>query len=136
MGSFSATFGLENDKYPVLACIHEVHQDGDLKGKPSSKVYSDELLLTLEITGGMLPLIIWANDQRKKLPGHVVFHANDGLSPSVNLRFEEGMCVSYEEHFEANTNGQRSFYCQISVVARQFILGEVTFDNRWPQQVP
>ncbi|RZK23330.1 MAG: hypothetical protein EOO56_05480 [Hymenobacter sp.] len=136
MGSFSATFYLETEQYPVLACVHEVHQDGNSKGEPTSKVYSDELLLTLEIRGSMLPLILWGHDQTKALPGYVLFHANDGLSPAVRLSFEDGMCVSYEEHFEANVTGQRAFYCQLSVVARRFVLGEVTFDNHWPVQVP
>lgn len=136
MGAFSATFYLEQEQYPVIACVHEVHQDSDAKGQPGSKVYSDELLLTLEVTGSMLPLIGWAYDQRKALSGHIIFHASDGGSSSVQLGFEDGMCVSYEEHFEANSTGHRSFYCQLSIVARSFTLGDVVFDNRWPAQVP
>ncbi len=136
MGSFAATFHLDNEQYPVLACVHEVHQDGNSKGEPTSKVYSDELLLTLEITGSMLPLILWGHDQTKALPGHVTFHANDGGDASVQLSFEDGICVSYEEHFEANTTGQRAFYCQLSIVARRFTLNDVAFDNHWPVQVP
>lgn len=120
----------------MLALVHETHQDGNGNGQPISKVYSDELLMTLEITGSMLALIQWAHDQRKTLPGRVVFHADDGISPSVQLTFEDGICVSYEEHFETNSAGQPAFYCQISVVARRFMLDDVVFDNRWPVQVP
>lgn len=136
MGSFSATFECESEQHAVLGCVHEVHQDGNTRGQPTSKAYSDELLLTLEVTDNMLALIEWAKDQRKALPGRVIFHASDGLSASVQLSFEEGICVSYEEHFEANTSGQRSFYCQLSIVARHFTLGDVVFDNHWPVQVP
>ncbi|MBC8084757.1 MAG: hypothetical protein H7Z21_16280 [Hymenobacter sp.] len=136
MGSFSATFYFESEEHSVLACVHEVHQDGDSKGQPASKVYSDELLLTLEVKDGMLGLIEWGNNPRKVLPGRVVFHANDGISSSVQLSFKEGMCVSYEEHFQANTTGQRAFYCQLSIVARHFQLGDTEFDNHWPVQVP
>lgn len=136
MGSFSATFYFDTEQYPVLACAHEVHQEADGRGRPVSKVYSDELILTLEVSGNMLPLIQWANHEHQQLPGRVVFHADDGISPAVQLSFEDGMCVSYEEHFEVNTVGQRSFYCQLSIAARRFTLDAVTFDNHWPVQVP
>lgn len=136
MNSFSATFRFQEQAHTVIACVHEVHQDGDSKGHPTSKTYSDELLLSLEMTNDVLPLILWARDKKKSLPGEVIFHSADGLTPSVCLSFEDGFCVSYEEHFAANNAGQQAFYCQISIVARSFTLGNVTFDNRWPVRVP
>ena len=66
----------------------------------------------------------------------MVFHAHDGLSAAVQLSFAQGLCLSYGEHFEANTSGQRSYYCPLGLVARTIRLGDVVFDNHWPVQVP
>ena len=57
MGSFSATFECESETYTVLGGVQQAQQEGNPRGQPTSKAYSDELLLTLEVRGGMLALI-------------------------------------------------------------------------------
>ena len=66
------------------------------------------------------------------LNGHVAFAAIDGLSPGMRLEFEEGYCVSFEEHFEPRVPGQPALHCRISIVARRITKRGTVYESSWP----
>ena len=116
---------------PVPTCSQHVHQSTSIRGLLSSKVYSGELQLQLGLSPGIL-LPHWAYQPDLALNGYVRFAAADGVSPSLMLVFEEGYCVSYEEHFEPGLAGHPALHCRLSIVARRITKQGVAYESAWP----
>ena len=131
MSSFFATLHVGELVVPVLSCSQHVHQNTSIRGLPNSKVYSGELQLQLGLVPGML-LPHWAYQPAQALSGSVNFASTDGLSPGLMLVFEEGYCVSYEEHFEPGQTGHPALHCRISIVARRITKQGVAYESGWP----
>lgn len=131
MSSFFATLHVGELVVPVLSCSQHVHQNTSIRGLPNSKVYSGELQLQLGLVPGML-LPHWAYQPAQALSGSVNFASTDGLSPSLMLVFEEGYCVSYEEHFEPGQAGHPALHCRISIVARRITKQGIAYESGWP----
>ena len=129
MNSFFATLHVKDLVVPVLSCSHHVHQPTDTRGKPAGLAYAGELQLALP-PGILLPQ--WAYKPHLALDGHVAFAGPEGLSSSLRLAFEEGHCVSYEEHYEPGIPGQPALHCRISIVGRRFIKHGTTYESIWP----
>ena len=131
MSSFFATLHVGELVVPVLTCSQHVHQSTSLRGLPSSKVYSGELQLQLNLVPGVL-LPHWAYQPALALSGYVNFAATDGVSPGLMLLFEEGYCVSYEEHFEPGLAGHPALHCRLSIVARRITKQGIAYESAWP----
>jgi hypothetical protein len=131
MNSFSATLHVKDLVVPVLSCSQHVHQATDAQGEPTSRAYAGELQLHLALPPGVF-LPYWAYQPDLALDGFVAFAPLEGLSSGLRLAFEEGHCVSYEEHYEPGVPGQPALHCRISIVARRFIKHGTTYESIWP----
>lgn len=114
----------------VLACDYHAHQNSDLQGRSASPVYGGELRLALAVPPG-LELPTWAYDPRKLLDGHVAFASPDGLSPSLRLEFEDGLCVSYNESLVPNAAGHTAFACELTLLCRRIRKLTTTIETDW-----
>ena len=131
MNSFFATLHVGDLSVPVLTCSQHVHQHTDQRGSPSSRAYAGELQLHLALPAGIL-LPRWAYLPHLALDGYVAFAPLDGVSPSLRLEFEEGYCVSYDEHYEPGVPGQPALHCHVGIVARRITKRGTTFESNWP----
>lgn len=131
MNSFSATLHVGDLIVPVLSCSQHVHQHTDLRGQASSPTFTGELRLHLALPRGIL-LPHWAYETHLPLNGYVDFAAIDGVSGGARLEFEEGYCVSFDEHFEPRVPGQPALHCRISIVARRITKRGTVYESVWP----
>jgi hypothetical protein len=139
MASFNAALVLGNQpewssrlvaQYPITIGTQQMHQDVDRRGRPVSRTYPGEVHLTMPVPAGT-ELIAWANDPHKALPCSIIFSDLDGLGPSLVLRLENALCVSYAEHFQRDADGHVAFFCQLTLVAEKFTKQRTDFPNTW-----
>ncbi len=133
MNSANAHFWVQETAYVVRSLSHHVYQATGENGYVTSTPVCGELRLALNVRPHDVLLPTWAHNPQLALPAELVFDSLDGVSSPLALTLEEAYCVSYEEHFETNPDGEEaSFYCIISVVARVMNKRGVAYVNHWP----
>jgi hypothetical protein len=130
MASFNATLFVNEHRYPIDLCSQHMHQDVGSRGQPTSRTYSGELIITMRTPPDCV-LLAWAASPQQALACRVVFADLDGVVPSFVLTLENAYCLSYEEHFQPNNEGQTAYFCQIGITAERIDKRGVAFTSQW-----
>lgn len=128
MSSFEATFKANGKEYEVLSCGYSFNQATDEKGRPSSEVRAGNI--SLEITAhDDKELVGWMIDPYKKIAGSIVFNNLDAASTMKEIKFEDGYCVGYSEHFNASSG--ESLTTSLSISARKIDVHGSVHEMKW-----
>lgn len=126
--SFKATFEVDGNKYRVLSCSYNMHQDYDNTGRPSSTTRGGVVNLTIESTDDT-SLFEWMCDSYMKKDAKVTFNKRDEDSKMKELEIIEAYMVNYEEAFDDTGSG--AMVQSFSLSARSIKMGNGEHENEW-----
>jgi hypothetical protein len=130
MSSFRGILTVAGQDFPLAACTYEFSQATSERGRVVAKVRSGLLTLHLDVPNTD-QLLDWANDPQKKLSGTIVFHQTDQPIASETLHFADGLCVAYDEAFQAGAAPEGAYRCTLHISAASLAMGAVRKDNNW-----
>lgn len=99
--SFLAKLIIEDDEINVLRCNFSFTQKVDSSGRITEMPRSGQIHVSLESTNNT-NLLHWMLNPHEFKKGKVVFYKRDVMSSNKTLLFDEAICVSYEEDFDAH----------------------------------
>jgi hypothetical protein len=124
--TFTSSEGQTTDQLKILECDYQFTQDIDETGKPSAKPTGGQINLTVESTEKSI-ITEWMFAKLGYKNGKLVFPLRNGKRKE--LMFEDGVCISYHEAFNAINNMPMTLHFTIS--ANTIKLGDQTFSNDW-----
>jgi hypothetical protein len=128
MSSFKATFTVNGNDYDILSCGYALHQAIDDRGRPASGVQAGGLQLVI-VASDDEELPGWMVDPYKKTNGSITFQRIDQDSKLKEIKFEDGYCVSYSEHF--NSSSSEPMTVSLNISARTISIGSVKHEVKW-----
>jgi hypothetical protein len=126
--SFLAKFTLDDQTYNVLNCSYKIFKKIDYTGRPIEMPRIGLIKLVLESTNDD-NLVAWTVFTDTYKNGEIVFLKRDASAASKKLIFTDGLCVEFEEIF--NADGEYPMRTEISISVREFAVGGVSMSNRW-----
>ena len=128
MSSFSASFEMDGNKFPVISCTYSFGQAMDAKGQPSSDIVGGNISLQIAATDDS-SIIGWMIDPNGKKNGSIIFKRSDQDATLKEVKFEEGFCVGYSESFTANS--QMPMTISLNISAKKVSVGDATLEKKW-----
>ncbi|MGJ8667120.1 MAG: type VI secretion system tube protein TssD [Patiriisocius sp.] len=126
--SFVAKFTFEDNTYNVLECSYRFFQKIDYSGRPIEVTRSGLIKLTIESTN-IDDIIAWMVSFNDFRTGEIVFLKRDAAAASKKVTFLDGVCVEYEEFF--NAQNEVPMKIELSISARQIEVGAISLLNPW-----
>jgi len=124
--TFTSSEGIATDSIKILECDFNFSQDIDDTGKPSAKPTGGQINITVESTDkGIITEWMFAKMGYKN--GKIVFPLRNGKKKE--LKFEDGVCVSYHESFNSMDN--TAMVLRFTISANKIFLDNQTFSNDW-----
>ncbi len=124
--SFTTAQGQTTDKLKILECDFEFRQDIDKTGKPSSKPYGGLIHITVESTE-KATIAEWMFSTMGLKDGHIEFPLRQGKKKDLN--FEDGVCIAYQESF--NASDSTPMLIRFTISANRIIVNTATYSNDW-----
>ncbi|WP_149274984.1 type VI secretion system tube protein TssD [Pareuzebyella sediminis] len=126
--SFLATLTIEDEVTNVLECSFDFTQSIGHDGRPEGMPRAGLIHLLLEATGNT-DILAWMVMPNTFKDGEIVFYNRDSMSSNKTLTFNDGICVSYHEEF--NANDTHPMKTRISISARAMDINDVSYENQW-----
>lgn len=128
MPSFHATLKVDGKEFEVLNCVFSFGQNTDEKNRPSSDVRKGHIAVDIIATDDET-ILGWMIDPYQKKNGSIIFEKIDQASTLKELKFTDGYCVSYTEHF--NYNSTEPMTISIGISPRVIQVGNAKHEDKW-----
>jgi Hemolysin coregulated protein Hcp (TssD) len=126
-------FQLDGKKAQIFALEYRFSRTPDAKGKPSTRVRSGEIELTIASEDALKSAVIeWLADTDAGKKGAIILYEGEGKNKREfkKIEFENGFVIKYAEKFTDNefANVRETF----TISAEKITIGAAKFDFTWP----
>ncbi|HEX8576748.1 MAG TPA: type VI secretion system tube protein TssD [Flavobacterium sp.] len=126
--SFLAKLTIDGKAYNILDYTYHPRQPADHSGKPTGKVISGFLSLTLE-SDRETTFYDWMLSPDMAKEGTITFYKRDAMSKQGEIEFETTYCVGYTERFSGTGNTPMVQHLQLS--PGKITYGGVVYEENW-----
>ena len=124
--SFTTSEGHATDEIKVLECDYQFMQDIDETGKPFARPSGGQINITVASTEKGT-ITAWMFEKMGYKNGKIVFVLRNRKKKT--LQFEDGVCISFAETFNAMDN--MPMLLRFTISANKIILDGCTFSKDW-----
>lgn len=118
--------GQTTDTIKILECEYAFFQEIDQSGKPSAKPTGGQIKFVIESSDKEL-IAEWMFSKNARKNGSIIFPMRNNRTKE--LKFEDAICISYKEVFNASDN--MPMLLQFTISANKIKLGSAEFSNNW-----
>jgi hypothetical protein len=119
---------LEGNTYLLNSVTIEIEQIADQFGRPSTAAKGGKIEIELFSVEDDV-IFDWMVHTKKTLNGSINLYEADFETKLKEIKFEDGYCIEFNEHFEEASDN--SLVTRFKISAEKLSIGNIDLDNQW-----
>jgi hypothetical protein len=119
---------LEGNTYLLNSVTIEIEQIADQFGRPSTAAKGGKIEIELFSVEDDV-IFDWMVHTKKTLNGSINLYEADFETKLKEIKFEDGYCIEFSEHFEEAADN--SLVTRFKISAEKLSIGNIDLDNQW-----